>query len=63
MKLKQSLKDLLCYCESIYVCFNLNKLTPFHLWPPLDGTHEQNGEKQRNVHNKQERYLLQKTRV
>ena len=40
MKLKYSLKDSLCYSESIYVNFNLNKLTPLHLWPPLDGTHE-----------------------
>ena len=40
MKLKPSLKDSLCYSELIYVSFNLNKLTPLHLWPPLGGIHE-----------------------
>ena len=60
MKLKPSSKDSLCYSESIYVSFNLNKLTPLHLWPPLGG---ENGEKQRNVYNRQEIHTLQKTRV
>ena len=40
MQLKPSLKDSLSYSESIYVSFNLNKLTPLHLWPPLGGIHE-----------------------
>ena len=40
MKLKLSLTDSLCYSESIYVSFNLNKLTPLHLWPPLGEIHE-----------------------
>ena len=39
MKLKLSLTDSLCYSESIYVSFNLNKLMPLHLWP-LGGIHE-----------------------
>ena len=37
MKLKPSLKDSLCYSESIYVSFHPNKL---HLWPPLGGIQE-----------------------
>ena len=40
MKLKLSLTDSLCYSESIYVSFNLNKLMPLHLWPPLGEIHE-----------------------
>ena len=44
-KLKPSLKDLLCYSESIYVSFNLNKLTPLHLWPLLGGILERKWEK------------------
>ena len=40
MKLKPSLKDSLCYSELIYVSFNLNKLMPLHLWPPLGAIHE-----------------------
>ena len=39
MKLKLSLTDSLCYSESIYVSFNLNKLMPLHLLP-LGGIHE-----------------------
>ena len=45
MKLKPSLKDSLCYSEWIYVSFNLNKLTPLHLWLPLGGIHERKWEK------------------
>lgn len=62
-KLKPSLKDLLCYSESIYVSFNLNKLTPLHLWPLLGGILERKWEKQRNVYNRQEIHTLQKTRA
>ena len=32
MKPKPSLKDSLCYSESVYVSFNLNKRTPLYLW-------------------------------
>ena len=42
MKLKLSLNDTLCYSESIYVDFKLNKPRLTQLWPPLDGIHEQN---------------------
>ena len=44
----------------IYVSFILNKRMPLHLWSPLDGTHELNQGKQRNVYYKQDRYMLQK---
>ena len=57
MKLKPSLTDSLCYSESIYVSFNLNKLMPLHLWPLLGGIHE------RKCYNRQEIHTLQKTRV
>ena len=40
MKLNPSLTDSLCYSESIYVSFNLNKLMPLHLRPPIFGIHE-----------------------
>ena len=46
------------YSKSIYVSFKLNKLTPLHLWPLLDGTHERKREKQRNVFNQQEKLTL-----
>ena len=32
MKLKESIKDSLCYSESIYVHFRLNKCTLQELW-------------------------------
>ena len=41
MKLKSSVTDSLCYSELFYVSFNLNKLMPLHLWPPLGGIHKQ----------------------
>ena len=44
-KLKPSLKDVLCYSESIYVSYKLNKLTPLHLWPLLGGILERKWEK------------------
>ena len=65
MKLKLSLTDSLCYSESIYVSFNLNKLMPLHLWPPLGEIHERKWGKAKkiNVYNRQEIHTLQKTRV
>ena len=51
MKLKPSLKDSLCYSESIYVSFNLNKLMPLHLRPPLGGIHERKWGKAKNSPN------------
>ena len=63
MKLKPSLKHSLWYSEWIYVSFNLNKLTPLHLWPPLGGIHERQRGKQRNVYNQQENHTLQSARV
>ena len=62
MKRKLSLTDSVCYSESIYVSFNLNKLMPLHLWPPLGGIHERKWRKakkclQLTIH------TLQKTRA
>ena len=44
MKLKQSLKDSLCYSESIYIDFELSKPIFLELWGPLNGIREQDWE-------------------
>ena len=67
MKPKPSLKDSLCYSESIYVSFNLSKHMPLHLWPPLGGIHTRIHElkwgKAKKCYNRQEIHTLQKTRM
>ena len=56
MKLKPSLMDSLCYSESIYVSFNLNKLMPLHLWPPLGGIHERKWGKSKEMFTTNKKY-------